>query len=283
MSDSIASASILIIFPRAAAPFARAVRDILTTEGFVVDLNDETLLDVNDQLLETTLNRSGYYDFCVALLPGPSPDAVGVPGGLEDALFEFGLFLGRLGPRRVFPLVGGDLTVLTHWRGVKFETYDPQAEPREAVAAGCAQIIEAMRRAEQSASLPMLPSTALAIGYYRNFIERVLVALSNDASVAIESKLPDGRVVVEEAELDPDELTIEIRVPRNLRELAERPVAAQTDRYRHIVVRTLARPFPFYIDLEDGPGSRRLVDVPTTLISASYTIDELFSPDFLAR
>lgn len=279
--------SILVIYPASAHAFAEAARDAFERAGCTVDLNDEELLDVNDQFLETTLNRSGYYDFCIAILVDGSGTAGSAGSGTAgaDELFEFGLFVGRLGPRRAFPLVQAGFEALRDWQGISFETFDASREPGEAVAAGCERLVSQMRHAEAEASLPMLPSTALAIGYYRNFLEPVLLGLTTTTSVRVQER--DRATVVSETTLglDLDQLVINVRVPRDLRDLTRRGINARTEPYKQVIVETSARSFPFYLDAELGETADgvALVDFPTTLLSASYALELLFSPDFLAR
>ena len=56
-----------------------------------------------------------------------------------------------------------------------------------------------------------------------------------------------------------------------------------TKGYKQVIVNTKDRHFPFYVQGSFGESSRlHLFDIPTTLLSSYHTINEFFSPTFLA-
>jgi hypothetical protein len=273
--------SLLVISSRVTDAYAAAVRSNFQERGFIVDLSEQDIVGINDQFLETMLNRAGYYDFCIAVM-GADMTPSEIERVNDNIYFEFGLLLGRLGPYRAFPLIERGVRLFRDWEGVKVVSYDRSDDPDSAVADACANIAEAMEQAANEATLTMLPSTSLAIGYYNNFIERVVTALSLSPTVQLQG--PDGTV---EREINPqvDDLTIDVRVPRDLRELIPQSLSQHTAEFRRIVVETPIRSFPFYVEADMSLPSDpvKLIDVPTTLLSAYYAHEKIFSEDFLGE
>jgi len=96
--------SIFIASSSESLDVARAVKQHFDKEA-TVDIWSEDIFKVNSGYLETLLNRASYYDFFIAVF---SADDVATIRKAKTKItrgnvaFEFGLFLGRLGPHRTF-------------------------------------------------------------------------------------------------------------------------------------------------------------------------------------
>jgi hypothetical protein len=266
--------SIVVLYARDARRQAEAMQRELEQRNFVVALQSPDAFGANRPNLAELLNLAGYFDYCVALFDG----------GLGDILFEFGMFFGRLGPARAFPVFPVGIELPADWQGVPVTTYDPQADPEAAITEPLANIMQRVDVSEQTAGLAMLPSTALATGYFHNFLSQVMEALSQSRTVRIRPRAGDASSEWITRDLTDGSLTVEVRVPRQLGNLRRIILDAETAALQQIEVETTSRAFPFYLDAEVSETSAeiRLVDFPTTLLSASYVLDELFDPGFLA-
>lgn len=232
------------------------------------------------------------YDLCIAVID--SRQRTTDSDSVDAALFEFGMLTGRLGPRRVIPVVvvGGGGDVVRDWEGTAAQSLRADLTPDEAVRAAEADIIGDLSQATEVAGLPMLPSTALAIGYFNNFLSPVFDVLSTATTIQVQTRNRQREVLTEKRlAVDPGRLIIDIRVPRDLHSLEQSALAMYTKKERldQIVVPTGLRDFPFFVRIESGPESKsggyQLVDFPRTLIAASdaLDVDALISRDFLAR
>ncbi len=130
-----------------------------------------------------------------------------------------------------------------------------------------------------------LPSTALAIGYFENFISKIYEALVSRQDFFIETPstntaTPDGQAV------EPvvyDTFSLNILLPRSLDDLEQNNFRWIVRDLKQIVLKTGFRRFPFYVSSHmetedpDGAGKRKLVlfDIPTTLLASRKVIQML--------
>lgn len=94
-------------------------------------------------------------------------------GARDNVIFEFGLFLGSGGINKAFLLAEDGIDLPSDLEGItvaKFTLEDGKYNSLEPV---CNSIIEYINRASQTSELGLLPSTALAIGYYNSFVKKV--------------------------------------------------------------------------------------------------------------
>lgn len=180
-------------------PTARAVKQHFDAEADV-DVWDENIFATNRSYLETLLNRASYYDYLIAVF---TPDDVAairkrkVKVTRDNVIFEFGLFLGRLGPNRTFLIVQEGVELFSDWSGIATATFQLRDNLVAAVGGACQKIRQQMAVAEKLEHFTMLPSTSLAIGYYNNFLKRVFEAFAASDSFTIVDRNEVGNVIKE--------------------------------------------------------------------------------------
>lgn len=84
----------------------------------------------------------------------------------DNVLFEIGLFLGSLGLNRAFLLIHKDIKLPSDFNGTTTVCYN-DVDVEEAI--DC--IIKKIEETKESFNLKPMPSAALAMGYFDNFIE----------------------------------------------------------------------------------------------------------------
>jgi hypothetical protein len=201
----------------------------------------------------------------------------------DNVILELGMFMGVRGRRRVFPIVvpgqAGDLKVPTDLAGNKVLRLDPDrlANDPGYLSQQIDIVATSIRDRFKKASLSLLPSAALAYGYYHNF----LVPLSGHLSAG-ETRNPEGAPAYDQSDYD-----FNIYMPSSL-------VEADPKR-RDITVKKLGlhpfavgrkpdpnrspdRPYPFFVKPEVENGRVQFVDIPTTL-RASYDVINLALQD----
>ena len=275
-----------------ALPIARAVREQFEREADV-DIWDENVFALNRSNLENLLNRASYYDFGIAVIT-PDDEAVirdraaTVPR--DNVVFEFGLFLGRLGPNRAFMIVQEGVELFSDWDGVAKARFTPRDNLVAAVGSACNKIREEMDVASSIKNFTMLPSTSLAIGYYHNFLKRIFDAFESEQPFTIVERDEQGSSKESEFKIGRKDRypTIHVKLPEDLQNLGEVNLKRHIYKsdYKQIIVKTDIRNFPFYIqgDVTAGTqGDLTLFDVPTTMLSSYLAIKSIFPQDFLAR
>ncbi len=272
-----------------ALPVARAIQAQFEKEADV-DIWNEGIFKVNQSYQRTLLDRASFYDFAIAVFNAQDEATVrgeSVRVTRANVVFEFGLVLGRLGPERAFFILEEGTDLFSDWNGIMTATYRGRDNLTAAVGPACEQLRQAMDRAKRARIFTMLPSTSLAIGYYNNFLKRVIDEFVRSPEIEIIERDRSGKELNRiKYTITADSIpTIHIRLPRNLGDLEETMLRRKTGDYKQIVVSTTVRSYPFYFEGELSNDSKtlQLFDIPTTMLSSKRTIDAYFSQEFLAE
>lgn len=135
----------------------------LWNEGDVFTPNTATM----DCLIQTAMK----YDYAVLVATN---DDVVIKRGVEqttvrdNVIFEAGLFLGSLGKNRTFIVSDKAINLPTDYNGITVCFFAPS--PDESPEKACATIISELNKTKKSYPLKHLPSAAIAMGYFDNYI-----------------------------------------------------------------------------------------------------------------
>lgn len=280
--------NIFIASSTEALPIARAVKQHFDHEADV-DIWNENIFKTNRNYLDTLLNRASYYDYVIAVFSADDAEVIrgrSVKVTRDNVVFEFGLFLGRLGPNRTFLILQEGVELFSDWSGIEIAKFRPGGHLVAAVKGACRRIREEMTVAEKLPHFTMLPSTSLAIGYYHNFLKRVFEAFEFSETFSVVERDDRGGIARETTHRITDRRpVIHVLLPQRLQDLEPERLKERTATYRQIAVTTKFREFPFYIGgdgLRGGP-KMTLFDIPTTMLSSKIAIERIFTPEFLAR
>jgi hypothetical protein len=262
---------------------ARAIKEQFDTE-MDVTLWNEGVFKLNASYLESLLRASSFFDFAILVF---TPDDLvtsrsqtqSVPR--DNVIFEHGLFLGRLGPNRAFIVCEETTKVLSDYAGITIATYRERQDGNvlAAVGSACNRIRTAIEQERQQPKIGVLPSTALAVGYFENFVSKVVPALGNKRELEMKRKLTDaeGRKTEERCHLAYDSFVLHIVIPNNLSEVSKDNLQLRVSNLVHISIETPFRDFPFYIRSKDyNPESKAALsvfDIPTTLLASRKAVE----------
>jgi len=278
--------NIFIASSTEALPVAGAVKRSFDAEADV-DIWNENIFKANRSYLDTLLNRASYYDFIIAVFTPDDEATIRqrlVKVSRDNVIFEFGLFLGRLGPNRSFLILQDGVEMFSDWSGIEIAKFQPGEDLDMAVSEACNRIREEMSVADRLPNFTMLPSTSLAIGYYHNFLKRVFEAFEFSNELKVLERDDRGNVVKEAVHQITDRRPIiHVMLPQRLADLESTALKRRAARYKQIIVSTQHRSFPFYIDGDIASEAITLFDIPTTMFSSKIAIERIFSADFLAR
>ncbi len=116
------------------------------------------------------------------------------PAMRDNVLFEHGLFSGTIGRKRTFLITPCGLRLPTDLLGVTVLRYDIN-NCQESLGDCCVVLKEQILTETRLSRISMLPSTTLAISYYKNFISPLCSALAfgeRGIYVSNENINPDG-------------------------------------------------------------------------------------------
>lgn len=268
-------------------PFARSLKEALAPELEVVLWSDQ-IFELGEDTLTSLLKFVSVFDFGIFVL---SDDDLVTSKRLRSAaprdnvVFELGMFMGALGRRRALPVVLGprkgklktptDLLGNTEMRLPLSKGGDVDTnELREAVA----QLRNTIEERSQQAYLQLLPSTGLAVGYFKNFLLPVCTALAQREEIEMDGKTID---------ISRDNFDFHIVLPSTL-SLAGHEGARRFKKGRGLVDFNLpslgaGRPYPFFVDGECRDGRFQVYDYPTTLAASYDAIELALANDFLGQ
>src|SRR6185312_2800432 len=194
----------------------------------------------------------------------------------DNVLLEFGFFAGGLGRSRVFYAVEKDVKIPSDLAGITlpFIVSNTDTEFSSRIEECIGDIKSHIRKKETTYDLGFLPSTALAYGYFVNFVERTVERLLEDKQEKKVFHLQDGR------RFSIASLKVTILLPNDLSDDMFKKVKAKRlrDGWHKLKVEPKdVRDYDFSIDISKvEDGLLHLVDIPLTLNALNKAI-ELYS------
>lgn len=91
----------------------------------------------------------------------------------DNVIFEFGLFLGSTGINKAFLIAHEDIDLPTDLDGIAVEKFTLLEDKHNSLDNVCENVRKNIEKQSKGSDLGLLPSTALAVGYYNGFVKRV--------------------------------------------------------------------------------------------------------------
>lgn len=208
------------------------------------------IFTLNSNALDSLIKATRKYDYGV--LVATKDDLVDSRGVLKAAprdnvILEMGMFLGSLGLTRAFLLIEEEAKLPTDYYGITLPFFDKAKHGSLDNAINV--IIEAFKSTLSSYNLKPLPSAALALGYFENFI------------------LPAARKKLEESK----PFTLEIFLPKSIKSINDDKLLYNSSNPSKEV--GLIRPGERPTAMEYNSKPNVFWDIPTTLRTLSNLID----------
>lgn len=237
------------------------------------------IFELNKSNFNNLVSQIAFYDY--AILIATADDTVTSrdltsKGPRDNVLFEFGLFTGGLGDSRVFFLMQDGAKIPSDLNGITLP-FVPKFSSRlfgKRLKAAVDEIKNYIANKEKTFDLGFLPSTALAYGYFGNFVERTVERLFEDMADKKEFALLDG------TKFSISSLKFTILIPNDLSDDMFKKVRSKRlrDGWQKLKVDPKhVRDYDFSIDVSKATdGEMHLVDIPFTLNALNKAI-ELYS------
>lgn len=102
----------------------------------------------------------------------------------DNIVFEFGLFTGATGIDRAFLLVEEGANLPSDLEGIIIAHFSNDDSKHNSLEKRCTEIAEHIRKEQETSQLGLLPSTALALGYYHSFIKGVCEQIRDSNAIS---------------------------------------------------------------------------------------------------
>ena len=228
--------------------------------------------------METLRTATLRFDFGVLVI---TPDdtarvrSVKVTQPRDNVIFELGLFLSSLGPRRALPILVNNPSLPTDLLGVEMTRVDlrPRRRIRSEIEETVAELRKEMVARHKVPEYGLLPATALAIGYFINFVQPLLQSIGAYRALRIGDR---------PHRLPPEAWRLSICIPESLREATRERWAEVADKLVLEQAQVempkdapMLRPYPFRISVSRSDGMLTIYDTPTTLRTAYDSVRKL--------
>ena len=253
---------------------AEKVKDFLSTD-FECYLWNDGMFKYNENYLETLLKEANLFDYGILVFTKDDftrSREKQFDSPRDNVVFEYGLFLGRLGRDNAFILqedkvkLPSDLFGITHatfnykkYRKRLFKTEVLVDE--ETLNNSLNKLKTQIEEKVHLGVLGMLPSTVLAIGYFDNFVKPICESLSaNDKTLKKHNcSSYTFRIIL------PKDLDSDIKKKANL--------FYREKKYEPIAIDSVSRSYPLYVAIDKAENKAILSDMPPTLNGLDKAIE----------
>lgn len=152
-------------------PIADKVKTYLSVIGDCFVWSEPEIWEPNRSSFDNLIRMSNYFDFGVFVATADDLTETNKKLVIEprdNVILEMALFLGAMGHNKSFLLVENGIKLPTDFDGIYMPRFDINKE--ESLERACKTYIEKIAEHFLLGHLSLYPTTALAIGYYKNFI-----------------------------------------------------------------------------------------------------------------
>lgn len=261
---------------------AKRVKVFMEPE-FECELWAKNFFEINKATYDNLVQKAPSFDYAIFI--GGTDDVVfrfknrKIPqkkaAPRDNVYIEFALYGGILSVSRSFFILDKKCKVASDLLGYTFFYYDGSPESVEKC---CSQLKTAIREEDQINRIRLLPSTSLAIGYYRNFIEQLMNCILENRKIHIgeeEMKLKDYPVRMNV--VIPPEIEFDWKKWEQLYAAENGLISAW--------IESGSRPLAFMIDPAklEQEGEIGLIDVPQTMRVAFQAVEMTMKKDYIGE
>ncbi|MGB3525798.1 MAG: STING domain-containing protein [Flavobacteriales bacterium] len=255
-------------------PTAEQVRTNLSSIGDCFVWNDSGVWEPNKSTFDNLLRMAGYFDFGVFVATMDdvtlTKDAL-VMEPRDNVILEMALFLGALGRDKAFLLVENGIKLPSDFDGIYMARFD--RGDAAGIASACQEYADHISEHYHQGHFSLYPTTALAIGYFKNFLEELVESAEKADPLVI------GGVAY-------TDFKVKVVMPRNL----EGRIREKADLFykQHSFVQdSLKTKFRkhntwFQLDPTKAPVAV-LYDMPSTLTGIDDAIEILMKKGYVGR
>lgn len=236
----------------------------------------------NESFIDTLMKSASLFDFGIMVFAKDDETTVrnqAFESPRDNVLFEYGLFLGRVGLDKAFIVAEKNVKIPSDLFGITHVIYEMETLSDGSVAPACsledglAAIKRQMDESIKLGHLGLLPSTIIAISYFDNFVKPTADWIfENIPNIKICDK------VFKEARL---KIKLPESLERNLKDSAAFFYKSKGLEQSSIDVRH--RPYPIYFEAKEDEGLLAIYDMPTILHGLNEAIDLFFTKGHIGK
>jgi len=253
---------------------AEDVKNFLNDVGDCHLWKENGVWEPNSSTFENLMRMVGYFDFgvFVATLDDLTltNDTI-VIEARDNVILEMALFLGAMGRDKSFLLVEEGIKLPSDFSGIYMPTFK-RNEP-VSIQDACETYAKKMLEHYQLGHLSLYPTTALAIGYYKNFISGLVDSIQSSEELEFEGTKYS-------------EFSLKVVLPENLNGNIREKATLFYKRHGFIEssIKTKFRKHTAWFQLDPKAAPRAIMyDMPSTLTGIDESIEMVLQKGFQGR
>lgn len=238
---------------------------------------NDGIFQFNEGFLETLLKSASLFDFGFMVFAADDISKIRnqeYETTRDNVLFEYGLFLGRVGIDRAYIIKEANVKIPSDILGISLLTYsthivDGIKVPDDDFETQLSNLKKKINEKVALGHLGLLPSTVIAISYFENFIK-----LLADEIIRQGNNIKIGNKIYKSAK-------IKIVIPRNLDADMKRQATMYFRKihFESYPINTAHRSYPIYVESSQDDSIKDeviIADMPTILSGIDKAIDMYF-------
>lgn len=236
--------------------------------------SDSGVWEPNRSTFDNLIRMAGYFDFGVFV--ATSDDLTLTNDNIvieprDNVILEMALFLGALGRDKAFLFVEKGIKLPSDFNGIYMPRFDPSDD--SSIEAACIEYITKMKVHYELGHLSLYPTTALAIGYYKNFLRGLVEGIQNAEKLEY-----NGTVF--------SDFKFKVIIPKDLKGLIREKADLFYKRNNLVEnsIQTKYRQHPawFQLDTKNAPQAI-MYDMPSTLTGIDDAIEMVMEKGYTGR
>jgi len=236
---------------------------------------DDGVWEINTSTFDNLLRMVKFFDFGVFvataddLTMGNNNQVVIEPR--DNVILEMALYLGALGKDKSFLLVENGIKLPTDFNGIYMPRFDVTNDL--SIETACKEFTSKIQEYYKVGHLSLYPTTALAFGYYKNFIDGMVESIHNAESIEFEGATFTN-------------FKLKVVIPADLNGYIRQKAALFYKRHgfgeNAIKTKYRRQPAWFHLDVKNAPNAV-IYDMPSTLTGIDDAIEMVLQKGFTGR
>jgi hypothetical protein len=169
---------------------AEKVQDYLSISGDCYLWKEKNIWEPNRSTFDNLIRMSNYFDFGIFIATADDLTLTNdklVIESRDNVILEMSLFLGSMGHNKSFLLVEEGIKLPSDFNGIYMPRFDSKDE--KSIKDACDTYINKINEHYELGHLSLYPTTALAIGYYKNFVADLVDSIQTTENIEIDNKI----------------------------------------------------------------------------------------------
>lgn len=253
---------------------AQKVKDNLTSIGDCFLWKDPNVWEPSRSTFENLMRMVSYFDFGIFVATADDLTLTNdniVIEPRDNVILEMALFLGAMGRDKSFLLVEEGIKLPSDFNGIYMPRFEK--DNKKKIKDACDEYAMKIEEHYKFGHLSLYPSTALAIGYYKNFVAGLVESVQEAEGLDF-----DGKKYTD--------FKLKVVMPRDLQGMIREKASEFYKRNGFVenAIKTKYRRHPAWFQLDPSKAPiAMLYDMPSTLTGIDDAIEMILQKNFQGR